>query len=140
MSTKIQKRLDAIDKEIERFHELFGQHKYRSGSTMHDLHTMILNTDFLIFSIKEMGEARVQMEQQHQQQMQSLFTRVNLQDSFIKSKGLLNEYNLYKKDFLEKQEEKRKEAEAKAKAEAATEGSDRAASDDAPPGREDNPA
>lgn len=141
MSAKVQNRLNAIEKDVARLHELFGEKKYRSGSTLHDLHTMILNTDFLIYNIKVMGENQTKMEQQHQQQIQKIMIDYNLMSEFIKSKGQHNEYPLYRKEMLEKQEEKRKEAEAKARAEAAapTEGSDRATDSDTPPGSEGKP-
>jgi len=139
MSTKVQNRLNTIEKQLARQQELISTGKYKTGSVLHDLHTMIDNSGFLLHNIMGLIEARKTTEQQHQKQMQSMFTRVNLQDSFIKSKGQLNEYNLYEKDTLDKQKKAKEEAEARAKADATTEGSDRTPSPDPPPGSEGNP-
>ena len=99
--SKEKKRLDAIEKEISRLKELLGTQKFKKDSILKDLHTMILNTDFLLYNVRSMGENMGKLQEQHEQQMKPLFTEVNLKDSFIKSKGLHNEYQLYRKDQLE---------------------------------------
>ena len=139
MTTKAEKRLDAIDREVSQLKELLGTQKFRKDSIIKDLHTMVLNTDFLLYTIRSMGEGQQALVKQHEQQSKSLFSQVNLMDSFIKSKGLHNEFELYRKDMLEKQEQKRKEAEAKAKEEAEakeTEAGDGASGEPDTPGSE----
>ena len=117
MTTKNEKRMNMIEKDVKQLKEALSKPDYKSGTILNDLHTMVDNTGFLLYNVKSLIDNQKRIQEQTQNQLQQLYADLNIQDSFIKSKGLQNEYPIYRKDMIEKQRKAQEEAKAKAEKE-----------------------